>query len=99
MYAVVNHFSFKSAIPQELIDQMQRELVPRARAFPGVRDYYFIRTATDHAVVVVLFDTPEAERDSTQQLAAPWFQQHVGPYLAGPPERRVGEVVASTALG
>jgi heme-degrading monooxygenase HmoA len=97
MYAVVNHFPLKTPVDQALIDKLQQDLIPRGQALPGFKEFHFIRVADDHAIVVVLFETLEALEEITRQVAAPWFAEHVGPYVAGPPERRVGEVVASSA--
>ena len=99
MYAVVNHFPLKTPVDEALIEKMENDLIPQARTTPGFKAFHFIRVSDDHAVVVALFETREALDESTQQIAAPWFAQHVGPYVAGPPQRSVGEVVASSERG
>ncbi len=94
----MNHFPLKKPIDDALLEKMRDELLPKARAYPGVRAYHFIRASDEEAIVVVLFDDLEAEQKSTAELAAPWFAANVGPYVSGPPRRVVGEVVVSSDL-
>jgi hypothetical protein len=75
---------------------MQRslaELGPVLRDLPGLRAYYDAPVAADAFVSVTVWDTQADCARGLQQLG-PWVAQHLGPVLAGPPQREAGEVVS-----
>lgn len=96
MYAVVNHFPLRRPVDDELRRKLREDLLPQARAYPGFRAFHLVEVSPEEMIVVGLFETREALDRSTVEVAAPWFQEHVGPYVAGPPARSVGAVVVST---
>ena len=95
MHAVVNHFPLKKPVDQKILDLMRQELFPKAQAFEGFEDFYFIRVSDEEVIVVVVWATKEALEEGTKQVGSPWFGERFGPYVAGPPDRKVGEVIAS----
>jgi hypothetical protein len=95
MHIVVNNFLLKENIDwhalQSTVDQFQIQLAKTRSDFRGVS---LVRVNDTKAIFVVLFDTREALDDISSNIAAPWFAEHVRPYLAGPVDRQVGEIVA-----
>jgi len=95
MHIVVNQFALQDSVDwadlQSKIDQLQALLSSQRRDFRGVS---LVRVGDAKAILVVLFDNQEALEDISKNLAAPWFAEHIRPYLAGPVDRQVGEIVA-----
>ncbi len=69
----------------------------RARQRPEFIDLQLVRVSDTEAIFLVFFTTREALDELSSEVAAPWFAEHVRPYLAGPVQRSVGEVVVHAA--
>jgi hypothetical protein len=93
MHAIVNHLSFKAPIEDALIQKVERDLKPKVLALPGLQSFYLMRTAEDHAILVILYESLSALEEGTRTVGSPWFEANVAPYLSAPPQRSVGEVV------
>jgi len=78
---------------QSKVDQFQGKLSAERPEFRGVS---LVRLNDNKAILVVLFDDRESLDDISSNLAAPWFAEHIMPYLAGPVDRQVGEIVAGS---
>ncbi len=95
MHIVVNHFTLQESVNwsalEEKVDQFQAHMASERSDFRGVS---LARVNDAKAIFLVLFDSREALDDISKHLAAPWFAEHVRPYLDGPVDRQVGEIVA-----
>jgi hypothetical protein len=94
MHAVVNKLTLGKPIDEALTSNIEREFGPLIRKHPGFVDAWFVRVSDSEAIVVALYATREAMDEASREIAAPWFAENVRPYLAGPVQRSVGEVVA-----
>jgi len=95
MYAVVNKLTLGKPIDDALRRALETEFYPQVRGKPGFVDAHLVVVSETEAIVVGLYATREAMDDISKNVAAPWFAQHVRPYLAGPVQRSTGEVVSS----
>jgi len=94
MYVVVNRLPLAKPIDDALITRINSELLPGAKMLPGFRSLQLVRNSETEAIIIVHFETLDAVERVTKEYAAPWFRQHVLPYLSGPSTRTVGELVA-----
>jgi hypothetical protein len=97
MHAVVNRITLGKPVDDALVRKLEDDLGPRMRARPGFVEARLVRVSDTEAIILVLFTTREALDEISKNVAAPWFAEHVRPYLAGPVQRSVGEVVAHIA--
>lgn len=97
MYAVVNKLTLGKPVDDELLKKLEDEFFPRVRQIPGFVDAQLVRVSDTEAIVFALYATREALDEISRSIAAPWFAENVRPYLAGPVQRSVGEVVARAA--
>lgn len=95
MHIVVNHFTLRETVDwpalESKVDQFQVHLSNERSDFRGVS---LVRVSDTKAIFVVLFDGRESLDDISKNIAAPWFAEHVRPYLDGPMDRHAGEIVA-----
>lgn len=95
MHIVVNHFTLKDAVDwtklTTAVEQFQANLSAQRSEFRGVS---LVRVSENKAIFLVLFDDLDSLNDISRNIAAPWFTEHFKPFLAGPVERHVGEIVA-----
>ena len=95
MYAVVNRLTFAEPVDPELFSGIA-ELVPAFEAIEGFDSAQVIHTGEREVVLLILArDEATLDRLATE-VGSPWMVEHVVPLLAGPPERKVGRVIAST---
>lgn len=52
-----------------------------------------IRTDDRQGIILVLYETREALDEISKTIAAPWFAEHIRPFMAGPADRFVGEIL------
>jgi len=93
---VVNLLTFKEPIDRALFEAAERELVPRMREVEGFVDLYVVQTSATEVILVILADTVETLDRIATEIGSPWMMTNVVPLLAGPPQRHVGPVVASS---
>jgi hypothetical protein len=77
---------------QSMIRLWEQEFAPLARESPGFRGVHFAWLSNEDMLTDWHWDS-EANWDAAQARFGPFLQQHVGPKLAGPPERLGGDVV------
>jgi hypothetical protein len=94
MYVVVNRLPLAKPLDAALLTTAESELIPGARAFPGVRSLQLVRVFENEAIIIVHVESLETLERATRDYAAPWFRQHVLPYLSGPSTRSVGAIGA-----
>jgi hypothetical protein len=95
MHAVVNKLTLAKPLDEALIQKVESDLVPRMRAQKGFSGMQIVRVTDAEAILLVFFETREALDELSRSVAAPWFADNVRPYLGGPVQRSVGEVVSS----
>ncbi len=73
------------------------DLVEAAADLPTVLDVVILDTGPSAAVMVTLYESPEAAAAASSSLRR-HLGSVVGPHVAGPPQRWAGEVVPPTLL-
>ena len=96
MYAVVNRLRLSKPIPPEVWERAQAEVPPLARQVPGFKSLHVIEISDDEIVLVVVADSAETLDRVATEVGNAWMRENVIPYLASPPDRQIGKVVAST---
>jgi hypothetical protein len=93
MHAVVNRLPIKPDIDWAALARKVDEfnaLIDHS----DFRGASLVRIGDDAALVLVLFAGRPALDKLSREVAAPWFADNIRPYVAGPGERLVGEIVA-----
>lgn len=93
MHAVVNKLALAKPFDEQLLGRVKRDLLPRMSQRPGFLELKVVRVSDEEVVLLVFFETREALDELSREIAGPWFAEHVRPYLAGPVQRSVGEVM------
>jgi hypothetical protein len=57
---------------------------------------YVIEVTEEEVVLVVVADTAETLDRVATEVGNAWMRENVIPHLAGPPDRQMGKVVASS---
>ncbi|HET6816783.1 MAG TPA: hypothetical protein VFH66_06105 [Mycobacteriales bacterium] len=96
MHAVVNRLRLSEPIPPDVWSRAQAEVPPLAREVPGFKALHVIEISDDEVVLVVLADSAETLDRVATEVGNSWMRENVIPYLAGPPDRQIGKVVASS---
>jgi len=99
MHAVVNKLSLGKPLDQSLLDKVQNDLGSLLIDHPDFVSVQIVSVSDAEAILVALYKTMEALNEISKNIAGPWFAEHVRPYLAGPVDRAVGEVVLDFANG
>jgi hypothetical protein len=94
MYAAINHLHLNRPVA-ELRDGLETEAGPLLAGLPGFRAVHVVQEAEDHMAVILLWDDQKAAEHAAKTFGPTWFAQKIAPNLAGPQDRRVGEVVFS----
>jgi hypothetical protein len=94
--AVVNHLHFKEPPNPELFLTAERDLTPQMKEIEGFRVFHVVQVGEDHAILIILGDTPDALNRVATEVGSPWMTANVVPLLAAPPERHIGPIVASS---
>lgn len=97
MHAVVNKLSLCKPIDKSLLDKMTQDMGPLLGDSPEFISVQIVSVSDDEAIIVALYKTLEGLNELSKNVAGPWFAEHVRPYLSGPVQRSVGEVVAHIA--
>jgi hypothetical protein len=95
VHAVVNRLTFADPVPAELLARLRDDAMPRVRA-AGCLEANVVQTGERELHLVLLFHHPDDADRTMREIGSPWMREHVVPLLAGPTDRRLGEVVAST---
>jgi len=93
MHAVVNKLSLGKPIDQLLLDKIEQGLGALLGDSPEFISVQIVSVSEVEAIIVAMYKTLESLNDLSKNIAGPWFAEHVRPYLSGPVERSVGEVV------
>jgi hypothetical protein len=95
MHALVNKLTLGKPIDSALLQKIEHGLGPLMSGKPGFVEMRLIEVSDTEAIIVAVYTTREALDELSRDVAAPWFAEHVRPYLGGPAQRSVGKVVAS----
>lgn len=95
MHAVLNHLRFRDDVDPQLFAGMA-EVVPQMRAIDGFGGIHIIQTSRKEVTLVILAIDAETLDRLAVEVGSPWMVAHVVPLLAGPPDRQVGLVLASS---
>ena len=95
MAAVVNVLQFKEAPDAELFEQAAAELGPKMHEVDGFERLAIVRTGETEIVLLIEAATVDALDQIATDIGSPWMRENVVPLLAGPPQRHIGDVIAS----
>lgn len=93
MHAVVNKLTLGRPFDNELLQKIDSDFYPLVRPVPGFLDMRVVGVSDAEAIILVFFETREALNQGSA-LAAPWFAENIRPYLGGPVQRSVGEIIS-----
>ncbi|SRR5687768_13866478 len=95
MAAVVNVLQLKERPDPSLFERAVEELGPQMRAVAGFQGLHVVQSGEAEIVLIILADTTETLDDIATRIGSPWMLEHVAPLLAAPPQRHLGEIIAS----
>ena len=98
MHAIVTKLALAKPLDDALLHKVEAELIPRARQYAGFLEMRVVRVSDTEAIIPVFFSSSSREQldELSSKLAGPWFADNVRPYLGGPVQRSVGEVILSS---
>jgi len=99
MHAVVNTLTLGKPLDQDLVDKFENDLGAILSDHPDFIRVQIVRVSDSEAILVAMYKTLEGLNEISKNIAAPWFTDNVRPYLAGPVDRKVGEVMLDFANG
>jgi hypothetical protein len=97
MQAIVTHLTLGKPLDDAILRKIEADLGARARANADFVELRIVRVSDTEAISLAFFRTREALDDFSSKVAGPWFAENVRPYLGGPVQRSVGEVIATIA--
>jgi heme-degrading monooxygenase HmoA len=97
MHVVVNHLHLDAPV-EEFVPSLRAEGVELLSSLPGFRSFYFVKEASDRAIVVIVWDSLEDAAAGAKQFGSTWFAQHIAPHLASEQQRTVGEALAHKSV-
>lgn len=95
MAAVVNVLQLKDSPDPALFERAADELGPQMREVAGFQGLHVVQTGEIEIVLIILADSMAILDDIATRIGSPWMMEHVVPLLASPPQRHLGEVLAS----
>ncbi|MGA7988481.1 MAG: hypothetical protein WCB51_08800 [Candidatus Dormiibacterota bacterium] len=98
MYAVINTLRFKGSVDPALFARAEREMADQMPAIEGFQGFRVVHVSDDRVVLVIFADTAEVLDRMATELGNTWMGANVAPLLDGPPERRIGPVIASVSV-
>jgi quinol monooxygenase YgiN len=98
MHAVINTLRFKDSVDLALFMRAERELADQMRALEGFQGFRVVQVADDQVVMVIFADAAEVLDRMATELGNAWMGVNVAPLLDGPPERRIGPIIASVTV-
>ena len=68
------------------------------RALEGFQGFRAVQVADDQVVLVIFADTADVLDRIATDLGNAWMGANVAPFLAAPPDRRIGPIIASVGV-
>jgi hypothetical protein len=93
--AVVNVLRFKESPEPGLFERAAEELGPKMREVDGFQALHIVRVGDAEVVLIILAESIEILDRIATDIGSPWMVEHVVPLLSAPPERHIGESIAS----
>jgi hypothetical protein len=98
MHAVINTLRFKDSVDPALFMRPELELADQMRALEGFQGFRVVQVADDQVMLVIFATAAEVLDRMATELGNSWMSANVGPLLEGPPERRIGPIIASVSV-
>jgi hypothetical protein len=95
VFGVVNRLTFADEVGDD-VATVFRDAVARLHGIDGLLGTHVVRTGEREVHLVLLFADADAAARITEEVGNPMMRAHVVPLLAGPTDRRTGEVIATT---
>ena len=95
MHAVINTLRFKDSVDLAVFTRAEHELAGQMRALEGFQGF---QVADDQVVMVIFADAAEVLDRMATELGNAWMGANVAPLLDGPPDRRLGPIIASVSV-
>lgn len=98
MHAIVNHLPIREGADwAEIAAKFDRFASEMRAAHPEFKSALVLKVDEHEAILDVTYTDRGSLDRLSKDVAAPWFAEHIRPYLAGPVSRSVGEIVAGGA--
>ncbi len=98
MHAVINTLRFKDSVDTALFMRAEHELADQMRALEGFQGFRVVQVADDQVVMVIFADDAAVLDRMAAELGNSWMGANVAPLLDGPPERRIGPIIAAVSV-
>ena len=98
MHAVINTLRFKDSVDRALFVRAEHELADQMRGIEGFQGFRVVQVSDDQVVLVIFADAAEVLDRMASELGDGWMGTNVAPSLDGPPDRRIGPVIASVSV-
>lgn len=95
MNVVVNHLYFGRPVADTALMALEFEALPACREIPGFVSAQLVRVDSEHHMMVVIAESPEAVAAVGDGPCGAWVAEYLRPLLTQPPERYVGEVLTA----
>ncbi len=96
MHSVVNRLTFAEPFDDSVFAAVA-DLRPAFEAIDGFEAAHVVRTGEREAVLLIVARDAETLDRLATEVGSPWMSRMVVPLLAGPPERALGRIIASTS--
>lgn len=94
MHAVVNTLTFAEDVDPSTFATAD-EVIGQMQAVAGFIALHVVQTGPRQVTLVILGDSAETLDRLATEVGSPWMMANIVPLLAGPPDRKVGPVLAS----
>ena len=98
MHAVINTLRFKDSVDPTLFARAEHDLADQMRSIEGFQGFRVVQVADDQVVMVIFADVAEVLDRMATELGNTWMGANVAPLLDGPPDRRIGPIIASVSV-
>jgi hypothetical protein len=98
MHAVINTLRFKDSVDPTLFARAEHDLADQMRSIEGFQGFRVVQVADDQVVMVIFADAAEVLDRLATELGNTWMGANVAPLLDGPPDRRIGPIIASVSV-
>jgi Antibiotic biosynthesis monooxygenase len=95
VFGVVNRLTFTDPVDDAVAARFA-DAVERLDGVEGLVGAHVVRTGEREVHLVLLFTDADAAARVTAEIGNPMMREHIVPLLAGPTDRRTGDVIATT---
>jgi len=95
--AILRRIKIVPGMALECARRVEASALPIMKKVDGFKGYLLVAVAHDAAITISLF-TDKAAAETWSETMRPWFNENIGPLLAGPIEGTGGEIVAGEML-